>query len=127
MTRTRRCLMRAILLGAGGIMLAAAIFASPARSASAEETHTLREFNSAQMHEQALYGFTLAGRGQICATLHQGPGYLIAMVYDQAGNLLLDQEFRETGCAQMQLARGSYQLRLMRVFGLWSLDLNEVR
>ena len=119
--------MRAILLGAFGVMLAVAAFASPARPASAEETRTLREFNSAEMHERALYGFTLAGRGQICANLHQGPGYLIAMVYDQAGNLMLNQEFRSTGCSEMQLARGSYQLRVMRVYGVWSLDVNEIR
>jgi hypothetical protein len=123
----RRCTVRATLLGAFGIMLAVAAFASPARPAAAEETRTLREFNSAEMHESALYGFTLAGRGQICATLHQGPGYLIAMVYDQAGNLMLNQEFRSTGCSDMQLARGSYQLRVMRVYGIWSLDVNEIR
>jgi hypothetical protein len=118
--------MRSLLLGAFVIMLAAAL-ASPARPAAAEETRTLREFNSAEMHERALYGFTLAGRGQICATLHESPGYLIAIVYDQAGNLMLNQEFRSTGCADMQLTRGSYQLRVMRVYGIWSLDVNEIR
>jgi hypothetical protein len=119
--------MRAILLGAFGIMLAVAAFGSPASPAAAEETRTLREFNSAEMHELALYGFTLAGRGQICATLHQGPGYLIVMVYDQAGNLMLNQEFRSTGCSEMRLAPGSYQLRVIRVYGIWNLDVNEIR
>ena len=119
--------MRAILLGAFGIMLAVAAFASPARPAAAEETITLREFNSAEMHERALYGFTLTSKGQLCANLYQGPGYLIAIVYDQAGNLMLNQEFRSTGCADMRLARGSYQLRVIRVYGIWSMDVNELR
>jgi hypothetical protein len=93
----------------------------------AEETRTLLRLNSAQMREGAVYPVALTGRGQLCATLYQDQGYLITLVYDLAGNLLVNQEFRSTGCMDPQLGRGAYQLRVIRVYGIWSLQVNDMR
>jgi len=106
-------------------MLAVAAFVWSVHPATAE-TRTLLRLNSAQMPEGAVYPFALTGRGQLCATLYQDQGYLIALVYDLAGNLLVNQEFRSAGCADPQLARGAYQLRVIRVYGIWSLQVNDM-
>jgi hypothetical protein len=118
--------MRTIALSVIGLLLAVAALA-PARAAQAESEspRTLRFFNSAEMFPQALFGFTLSGTGQVCTNLFTPTGYLIVMVHNPRGDLLLNQEFRAGTCADLGLPPGSYQLRVIRGFGLWNLSLNE--